>query len=58
MTKEQMIEELVEYAVFHVPASTLMNMFIQSQRELLSEMDADEIIQQYTSLFGEEESIH
>jgi hypothetical protein len=58
MTKEQMIEELVEYAVFHVPASTLMNMFIQSQRELLSEMEADEIIQQYTSLFGEEESIH
>lgn len=58
MTKEQMIEELVEYAVFHVPASTLMNMFIQSQRELLSEMEADEIIQQYTSVFGEEESIH
>ena len=58
MTKEQMIEELVEYAVFHVPASTLMNMFIQSQRELLSELDADEIIQKYTNLFGEEESIH
>ena len=58
MTKDEMIEELVEYAVFHVPASTLMNMFIQSQRELLSELDADEIIQKYTNLFGEEESIH
>jgi len=58
MTKEQMIEELVEYAVFHVPASTLMNMFIQSQRELLSELSEEDITEQYTSLFGEEESIH
>jgi hypothetical protein len=58
MTKDQMIEELVEYGVFHVPASTLMNMFIQSQRELLSELSEEEITEQYTSLFGEEESIH
>tara|TARA_B100001059_G_scaffold226312_1_gene254517 strand:+ start:6537 stop:6716 length:180 start_codon:yes stop_codon:yes gene_type:complete len=59
MTKDQMIEELVEYEVHNVSAYDLMRMYVELQRALLqSEYDEDEITKKYNSLMNTEGVVH
>lgn len=59
MTKDQMIEELVEYELQNVPALELVRLFVELQRALLqSEYDEDEITKKYNSLMSNEGVVH
>ncbi len=59
MTKDQMIEELVEYEVQSVSAYDLIRMYVELQRALLqSEYDEDEITKKYNSLMNTEGVVH
>ena len=59
MTKDEMIEELIEYELQSVPALELIRMYIQLTRAMMSEeLSYDEILNKYTELFGEGEALH
>ena len=59
MTKDEMIEELVEYELQNVPAIELIRMYIQLTRAVMSEeLSKDEILDKYTELFGDGEALH
>jgi hypothetical protein len=59
MTKDQMIEELVEYELQNVPAIELIRLYVELQRALLqSEYDEDEITKKYNSLMNTEGVVH
>ena len=59
MTKDEMIDELIEYELQSVPAIELIRMYIQLTRAMMSEeLSHDEIFNKYTELFGEGEALH
>tara|TARA_R100001510_G_C7589950_1_gene159993 strand:+ start:580 stop:762 length:183 start_codon:yes stop_codon:yes gene_type:complete len=59
MTREQMIEELVEYEFTHVTMVEVVQMYIKLQREFLDQtFSDDEITDRYNEIFGEEEVVH
>jgi hypothetical protein len=59
MTKDEMIEELIEYELQNVPAIELIRMYIQLTRAMMSEeLSHDEILNKYTELFGDGEALH
>jgi hypothetical protein len=59
MTKNEMIEELIEYQLQSVPALELIQMYIQLTRAMMSEeLSHDEVLDKYTELFGEGEALH
>lgn len=59
MTKDEMIEELIEYELQNVPAIELIRMYIQLTRAMMSEeFSHDEVLDKYTKLFGEGEALH
>lgn len=59
MTKDEMIEELVEYELQNVPAIELIRLYVELQRALLqSEYDEDEITKKYNSLMNTEGVVH
>ena len=59
MTKDEMIDELIEYELQSVPALELIRMYIQLTRAMMSEeLSHDEILSKYTELFGEGEALH
>jgi hypothetical protein len=59
MTKDEMIEELIEYQLQSVPALELIQMYIQLTRAMMSEeLSDDEVLDKYTELFGDAEALH
>jgi hypothetical protein len=59
MTKDEMIEELLEYQLQSVPALELIQMYIQLTRAMMSEeLSDDEVLDKYTELFGDAEALH
>ena len=59
MTKDEMIEELIEYQLQSVPALELITMYVQLTRAMMSEeLSHDEVLDKYTELFGEGEALH
>ena len=59
MTKDKMIEELIEYQLQSVPALELIQMYIQLTRAMMSEeLSDDEVLDKYTELFGDAEALH
>jgi len=59
MTKEQMIEELVEYEFQQVTLVEISQMFIKLQREFIEQMyDDDQITERYNQVFGDAEVVH
>lgn len=59
MTKDEMIEELIEYELQSLPALELIRMYIQITRAMMSEeLSQDEILDKYTELFGDGEALH
>lgn len=59
MTKDEMIDELIEYELQSVPAIELIRMYIQLTRAMMSEeLSHDEVLDKYTKLFGDGEAIH
>ena len=59
MTREQMIEELVEYEFQQVTLVEISQMFIKLQREFIEQMyDDDQITARYNELFGDAEVVH
>jgi spermidine synthase len=59
MTREQMIEELVEYEFQQVTLVEISQMFIKLQREFIEQMyDDDQITARYNEVFGDEEVVH
>ena len=59
MTKDEMIEELLEYQLQSVPALELIQMYMQLTRAMMSEeLSDDEVLDKYTELFGDAEALH
>ena len=59
MTKEQMIEELVEYEFTHVTLVEVVQIYIKLQREFMDQtFSDDEIKDRYDNLFGDAEVVH
>jgi spermidine synthase len=59
MTREQMIEELVEYEFQQVTLVEISQMFIKLQREFIEQMyDDDQITERYNQVFGDAEVVH
>jgi len=59
MTRDQMIEELVEYEFTHVTVVEIVQMYIKLQREFMDQtLDDDEITARYNQVFGDAEVVH
>ena len=59
MTKDQMIEELVEYEFTHVTMVEVIQIYIKLQREFMDQtFSDDEIMDKYNNLFGDAEVVH
>lgn len=59
MTRDQMIEELVEYEFEQVTMVEVVQMYIKLQREFMDQtFTDDEIADRYNAIFGEEEVVH
>ena len=59
MTKDQMIEELVEYEFTHVTMVEVIQIYIKLQREFMDQtFSDDEIKDRYDNLFGDAEVVH
>ena len=59
MTREQMIEELVEYEFTQVTMVEIVQIYIKLQREFMDQtFSDDEIKDKYDNLFGDAEVLH
>lgn len=59
MTREQMIEELVEYEFTQVTVVELVQMYIKLQREFTDQtLDDDQLMARYNQVFGDAEVVH
>ena len=59
MTKEEMIEEIIERELQSVPVIELIQMFVHISRTMLDEQSSeDDILEMYQSAFGTQEAIH
>lgn len=59
MTREQMIEELVEYEFQQITLVEVVQIFIKLQRELFdTTFSDDELLSKYNEVFGDAEAIH
>ncbi len=59
MTREQMIEELVEYEFTQVTMVEIVQIYIKLQREFMDQtFSDDEIKDRYDNLFGDAEVVH
>ena len=59
MTREEMIEELVEYEFTQVTLVEIVQIYIKLQREFMDQSYTDEeIADKYTDLFGDAEVVH
>jgi spermidine synthase len=58
MTREQMIEELVEYEFTQVTMVEIVQMYIKLQREFMDQtLDDDELANRYSNVFGDDEEV-
>jgi spermidine synthase len=58
MTREQMIEELVEYEFTQVTMVEVVQMYIKLQREFMDQtLDDDELANRYSNVFGDDEEV-
>ena len=58
MTREQMIEELVEYELTQVTMVEIVQMYIKLQREFMDQtLDDDELANRYSNVFGDDEEV-
>jgi spermidine synthase len=58
MTREQMIEELVEYEFQQVTMVEIVQMYIKLQREFMDQtLDDDELTSRYNDVFGDDEEV-
>ena len=58
MTREQMIEELVEYEFTQVTMVEIVQMYIKLQREFMDQtLDDDELASRYSNVFGDDEEV-
>jgi len=59
MTREQMIEELVEYEFQQITLVEVIQTFIKLRRELIdTTFSDDELLSKYNEVFGDAEAIH
>jgi hypothetical protein len=58
MTREQMIEELVEDNLYHVSLMELVYFHRRRVSDKLQDLSDDELLSQYNSVFGDEEVVH
>ena len=59
MTKQDMIEELVEFEFNSVTLVEVVQIYIKLQREFLdASLTEDEVLSKYNNLFGDAEVIH
>ena len=59
MTRDQMIEELVEYEFTHVTVVEIVQMYIKLQREFTDQtLDDDQLMARYNQVFGDAEVVH
>ena len=59
MTKDEMIDELVEYEFTHVTMVEVVQIYIKLQREFMDQtFSDDEIKDRYDNLFGDAEVVH
>ncbi len=59
MTREQMIEELVEYEFTQVTVVEIVQMYIKLQREFTDQtLDDDQLMARYNQVFGDAEVVH
>tara|TARA_R100001460_G_scaffold45_3_gene198 strand:+ start:1727 stop:1906 length:180 start_codon:yes stop_codon:yes gene_type:complete len=59
MTRDEMIEELVEYEFTQVTMVEVVQMYIKLQREFMDQtFTDDDISERYNDIFGEEEVVH
>ncbi len=59
MTKDEMIDELVEYEFTHVTMVEVVQIYIKLQREFMDQTFSDEeITDRYNTLFGDAEVVH
>ena len=58
MTREEMIEELVEYEFTQVTMVEVVQMYIKLQREFMDQtLDDDELANRYSNVFGDDEEV-
>ncbi len=59
MTKQDMIEELVEFEFNSVTFVEVVQIYIKHQREFLdASLTEDEVLSKYNNLFGDAEVVH
>ena len=59
MTKQEMIEELVEFEFQNITLVEVVNIYIKLQREFLkSQLTEEEVKAKYHELFGDAEVVH
>jgi len=58
MTKEQMIEELIEHDLYHVTLMELVYFHRTRVADRLQEFSDDELLSKYNEVFGDEEVVH
>jgi len=59
MTRDEMIEELVEYEFTQVTMVEVVQMYIKLQREFMDQtFTDDDISERYNDIFGKEEVIN
>jgi len=58
MTREQMIEELVENDLYHVTLMELVYFHRKRVADRLQEFSDDELLSKYNEVFDDEEVVH
>lgn len=58
MTREQIIEELIEHDLYHVTLMELVYFHRRRVADRLEEFSDDELLSKYNEVFGDEEVVH
>ena len=58
MTREQMIEELIEYDLYHVTLMEIVYFHRTRVADRLQEFSDDELLSKYNEIFGDAEVVH
>jgi len=58
MTREEIIEELIEHDLYHVTLMELVYFHRTRVADRLQEFSDDELLSKYNEVFGDEEVVH
>jgi hypothetical protein len=59
MTRDEMIDEMVEHEFIHVTLVEVVQWYTKLKREFMDQTFSDEeILEMYNTLFGDEEVVH